>query len=57
MPESAKESATGLPEGSDIGLGVLWTPSTTRKAEARKALQHGRLRDFDGASDRAEKRP
>lgn len=22
MPESAKEGATGLPEGSDIGLGV-----------------------------------
>ena len=46
MPESAKEGATGLPEGSDIGLGVPWRYPGRGKAKRRKALQRLRLRDF-----------
>ena len=37
-------------------LGAFDAPSTTQTAEARKALQHGRLRDFTGTANRAEKR-
>ena len=56
MPESAKEGARGLSEGSDIGLGAFDAPSTSRKAEAREALQHGRLRDFARSQNRPQKR-
>ena len=38
-------------------LGAFDAPSTTEAAEARKTLQHGRLRDFFGLRNRAEKRP
>ena len=44
--ESAKESAEGLAEGSDIGLGVPWRYPGQGKVKRRKALQHLRLRDF-----------
>ena len=46
MPENAKEGATGLPEGSDIGLGVPWRYPGRDMAKRRKALQRLRLRDF-----------
>ena len=46
MPESAKEGVTGLPEGSDIGLGVPWRYPGQGMAKCRKALQHLRLRGF-----------
>ena len=42
--------------GSAPALGVLWTPSTTETAEARKALRHGRLRDFADSSNQTGKR-
>ena len=46
VPESAKEGATGLAEGSDIGLGVPWRYPGRVRAKRRKALRRLRLRDF-----------
>ena len=50
------ENASRLSRWKATGLGALFVPSTTREAEARKALQHGRLRDFTGSANWAEKR-
>ena len=46
VPGSAKQSATGLAEGSDIGLGVPWRYPGRGKTNRRKALRRLRLRDF-----------
>ena len=42
--------------GSAPALGALLVASTAKEAAARKALQHGRLRDLAGTENRAEKR-
>ena len=56
VPESAKEGATGLAEGSDIGLGVPWRYPGRGKSKRRKALRHLRLQDFSRLPKAAQKR-